>query len=66
MFVQQPYYSTPHHGYYTMPAPTQPHPYYTLPAKPQQIVLPAQHPAASTSVPSPPLSSAYIIQEFNS
>jgi len=66
MFVQQPYYSTPQTGYYTMP-PTQPQYHYTMPKQPviEQIVLPAQQPA-STSVPSPTLSSAYIIQELNS
>jgi len=65
MFVQQPYYNTPQTGYYTMP-PTQPQYHYTMPKQPmiEQIVLPAQ--PASTSVPSPTLSSAYIMQELNS
>merc|ERR1719173_385445 len=46
--------------------PTQPQYHYTMPKQPmiEQIVLPAQ--PASTSVPSPTLSSAYIIQELNS
>lgn len=65
MFVQQPYYNTPQTGYYTLP-PTQPQYHYTMPKQPmiEQIVLPAQ--PASTSIPSPTLSSAYIIQELNS
>jgi len=66
MFVQQPYYTTPQTGYYTMPP--QPHSgyYATMPAKqPQHIVLPA-HSSATASMPSPTLSSAYIIQELSS
>merc|ERR1719245_1252329 len=46
--------------------PPQPQYHYTMPKQPtvEQIVLPAQ--PATASVPSPTLSSAYIIQELNS
>jgi len=64
MFVQQQQYYAPQPTYYAMPAPTQP--YYAMPAKhPQQIVLPA-NPPASTSHPSPTLSSTFLVQDVNS
>lgn len=64
MFVQQPYYTAPQPTYYAMPPPQQP--YYTMHAKqPQHIVLPAA-PPASTSAPSPTLSSTFLVQDVNS
>jgi len=59
MFVQQPYFSpTPQSGFF-MPSPPNQATFYTMPAKPQQHPMVA--PATQLQTPSPPLTSALVV-----